>query len=71
MPEKKLKLDTAAAMRMVKPFINQPKTLAEQIDAVSKQKEVKVGDVRKLNKGSILPKREHLNWKEQLEKMQE
>lgn len=32
---------------------------------------MKQGEVRKVNKGSIMPKREHLNWKEQLEKMQE
>lgn len=31
---------------------------------------MKQGDVRTVSKGSILPKREHLNWKEQLEKMQ-
>jgi hypothetical protein len=70
-PEKRLKLDTAAAMRMVKPFINPTKMDAETGDAQSKPKEVKTGEVRKLNKGSILPKRDHLNWKEQLEKMQD
>lgn len=70
LPEKKLKLDTAAAMRMVKPFINPSKIEAENLEN-SKVKETKVGETRKLNKGSILPKRDHLNWKEQLEKMQE
>lgn len=71
LPEKKLKLDTAAAMRMVKPFINPSKMDTENLENAAKPKEVKIGEVRKLNKGSILPKREHLNWKEQLEKMQE
>ena len=70
-PEKKLKLDTAAAMRMVKPFLNPTKMDAEALEAQNKPKDVKTGEVRKLNKGSILPKRDHLNWKEQLEKMQD
>lgn len=70
-PEKKLKLDTAAAMRMVKPFLNPTKMEAENLEAQTKSKDVKTGEVRKLNKGSILPKRDHLNWKEQLEKMQD
>lgn len=32
-PEKRLKLDTAAAMRMVKPFINPTKMDAEKLDS--------------------------------------
>lgn len=76
MPQKRMKLDTAAAMRMVKPFINPTKMDTERQD----MKPVIVGilltqkaqgEIRKVNKGSILPTREHLSWKEQLEKMQE
>lgn len=62
-PQKKMKLDTAAAMRMVKPYMRQDKE--PKVDSKS------VVDVRKINKGSILPKREHLNWKEELERLQE
>ena len=75
MPEKRLKLDTAAAMRMVKPHLRQSIIQAEQEEKTPQPqviffKEMKQGEVRMVNKGSILPKRNHLNWKEQLEKMQ-
>ena len=59
--ERKLKVDTAAAMRMVKPFLNPTKMDAEALEPQNKPKDVKTGEVRKLNKGSILPKRDHLN----------
>lgn len=65
-PQKKVKLDTAAAMRMVKPFINAAKMEPE---AVEPQHKLKTGEVRKLNKGSILPTRDHLSWKDALDKM--
>ena len=35
-PEKRLKLDTAAAMRMVKPFMNPSKIVAEPLESAPK-----------------------------------
>lgn len=67
-PQKKLKLDTAAAMRLVKPHLRapEPSEAAKLLLPASAQPEV-----RKLNKGSILPKRDHLNWRQELQRLQE
>lgn len=58
-PQKRLKLDQAAAMRMTKGVLND-----------EKERQDKAG-LRKVNKGSILPQREHLNWKEKVQRLQE
>lgn len=58
-PQKKLKLDQAAVMRMTKGVLGEEKSGQEK------------GEKRTVNKGSILPQREHLNWKEKLQRIQE
>lgn len=54
-PLKKLKLDTAAVARMTR----------------GEGEGEKEKGTRQVNKGSILPQREHLNWKEKLQRLQE
>jgi hypothetical protein len=66
-PQKKLKLDTAAAMRLVKPHLRGP----EPAEGAKLQLPGAAAEVRKLNKGSILPKRDHLNWRQELQRLQE
>jgi hypothetical protein len=55
-------------MRLVRPHLRQP-------DPAEPLKQLLPGappqEVRKLNKGSILPKRDHLNWRQELQRLQE
>lgn len=66
-PQKKMKLDTAAAMRLVKPHLRAP----DLPEAAKLLLPAPQQEVRKLNKGSILPKRDHLNWRQALQRLQE
>jgi hypothetical protein len=63
-PQKQLKVDTAAAMRLARPHLRAP----EPPEPAGRPPQA---ELRKLNKGSILPKRDHLNWRQELQRLQE
>ena len=74
-PHKKLKVDGAALQRHIKHHmqggekIENEGALSNVVKKLQTSEESVRKDVRVLNKGSILPRREHLNWKEHLEKL--
>jgi Sas10/Utp3/C1D family len=70
---KRLKVDTEATARMFKSHLGPDGRLLNEVDlkkAGIAGAAVNRKDIRKVNKGSVLPTQNHLSWKQALEQMQ-
>lgn len=70
---KRLKVDTAATTRIMKSHLGPDGRLLNEVDLKKPgppQPVVNRQDIRKVNKGSVLPTQNHLSWKQALEQMQ-
>lgn len=65
---KRKTLDEAAAMRLAKPYLL---SRENQKKPVSKEPSKETGTKRQMTKGSVLPQRDHLSWKQQLKQLKD